>query len=80
MTGILAGGIYFISNAFSRVGEINTDQTADISVLQEQISALPEIKADVKVLNENVIRLMVSQGIRPVEREQITRIATTTPQ
>ncbi len=74
--GVFGAAIYFVWGQFDKVGEINTTQTKDIGIIQEQIKPLTEMRDKIEDMDRNILLLMQAQKIKPFER--ITSMATTT--
>lgn len=79
ITTLLASstGIGFLYNNVSRANDTIIDHESRVSKVEEVITCIPEIKGDVKIMNENLMKLMYSQGIKPVEQPKL--IASSSP-
>lgn len=70
--GAVGGSVMWVYNLVSPVKEATAENDKDIAVLQEAVKCLPEMKADIKATNENLIRLMERSGVQPVARNLAT--------
>lgn len=64
--GAVGGSVMWIYNLITPVKEAVAQNKTDIAVLQEVVKQIPEIREDVKNINENVAKLMIYQGVKPI--------------
>lgn len=64
--GAVGGSVMWVYNLISPVKEEVAEQATSIAVIQEVIKYIPEMQRDLKNTNDNLIKLMASQGVKPV--------------
>ena len=73
--GAVGGSVMWVYNLISPVKEKVAANTTDIAVIQEVIKHIPDMQKDIRNTNDNLIKLMSVQGVRPVIQSDL---ATTT--